>query len=406
MNERHSLVNLIKHLDCYPFCEFISSVLFTIDNVSLKSDLLTLIKSDNFVTNILKQLHCSTNPIESSSIYQILSHIIAIFSNVDLPEIVSQLFLQTDRDLIISILFEGASNHAKIAVLSLLIDIVWNLRYFSHDDAFDPIDEDVQPPEFIEAFILPNLTRFSTLLKGMTSPSVFSSVDCFNRKGMIKLRLIILFSSVIRSGYGHSVDSALISSQIFPTLVELFFSPSNNNILHTELYTIFEQGLISRSDDLCEHIVLDSGLATRVKDSLHKEQERLTQLLTQPSYSTSPLIATCSIDSNDPVPSPSPPLLSKTPIKVDDVPPYLAHTLHIARILQDKAVYVNGLLEILDAEWDELFSVIVKPQMDAQESPPLPITDEMAQQVSMNQTPIQLDWNNGSSDQYDDDFVM
>jgi hypothetical protein len=75
--------------------------------------------------------------------------------------------------------------------------------------------------------------------------------------------VIILLSTLIRSGYNDEIDNAFITNSVFVPLVNLFFNFPCNNIglffvfffisfikVHSELYTLFEQTMLFRTAKL------------------------------------------------------------------------------------------------------------------------------------------------------------
>lgn len=172
--------------------------------------------------------------------------------------------------------------------------------------------------------------------------------------GNYRLKLLVLFSTLIRSGYDDSIDDAFITSRAFLPLVALFFAHPANNVIHSELYTLFEQTMLFRTPKLKIDLCVTNKLADRVADALLDEKtrraERQAELAALPESQ------------------------QQEPSKIRPSAPFLAHVLHLARILEEHRVTVPEVDTALKGhiEWEECFHNIVEPQMKEQESGLLP----------------------------------
>lgn len=223
------------------------------------------------------------------------------------------------------------------------------------------------------------------------------------------MKVVVLISTILRSGYGPSLDEAFLTppdatsstpSSLFAPLVKLFFDFPSNTLLLSELYTLFETVLLNRSLPLQQNLLLDGGLVTAVIKALQTEQQRRKEVAewkkkkeeseanvgnAESSTTATPSSAEASGSSPSPSPSPAPsPSASRSaPPPVKRMVPaadHLAHTLHIARLLDERRYDVEGLdsallsapvpegvEQPLSWSWDNLFQDIVTPAMQQQD---------------------------------------
>lgn len=214
------------------------------------------------------------------------------------------------------------------------------------------------------------------------------------------MKVVVLISTILRSGYGSALDDAFLSppdatsstpSSLFTPLVRLFFDFPSNTLLLSELYTLFETVLLSRSKALQQRLLLGGGLVAAVIQALQTEQQRRRDLEVwkkkreeEIQQQNDPCGGGDGVDNVDDEPPP-PPSFPAPP--VERLPPpadHLAHTLHIARLLEEKRYEVDGLDAALLAapppqlplgscaspaewSWDVLFQSIVAPAMKEQD---------------------------------------
>lgn len=184
--------------------------------------------------------------------------------------------------------------------------------------------------------------------------------------GNYRLKLIVLLSTLIRSGYDDSIDAAFMASKAFPVLVQLFFAHPANNIVHAELYTLFEQTLMFRSAKLKANLCVTGRLAYNVARELQaerargeerrKEVEKISEELKKKKHT--PMLVTRS--------------------RVSPSSPLLSHVYHLARMLQEQ----RDVLIELDTElnkyehWQPCYDLLVEPQMREQETGLMPLSSE------------------------------
>ncbi|KAA6321290.1 MAG: hypothetical protein EZS28_054572, partial [Streblomastix strix] len=70
--------------------------------------------------------------------------------------------------------------------------------------------------------------------------------------GNYRIKVVILLSTLIRSGFDQSIDRAFLenTTDAFEQLLKLFFDHPNNNLLHSEMYTLLEQCMVVRGHDI------------------------------------------------------------------------------------------------------------------------------------------------------------
>ncbi|KAK2949668.1 putative serine/threonine-protein phosphatase 6 regulatory subunit 3 [Blattamonas nauphoetae] len=355
LKERGTIPKLIKHLNCFPFCEFLYDIIVSTEQTTNPEGLVAWFRENGFIKLLLTEMKISTQPLVPSNIAQILNNLIGRFTVPDGENMFSQFFQPEESQLLLEIALDSSNPASQAASLSLLIDIVWNTRHQPQNEYLMPLDENIDPPPFICDCVLANMDKFIESLKGQPNGKGISNTQ---------LKIIILYSTLIRSGYGHKIDEALLSNPLFKILVDLFFAHPNSSILHSEIYTIFEQGILMRGDEMRNVICVDSGLVAKVKETLLNEKKRRDRRALAPGTVPTDPNFQCS-RSND--------------SSLDEPLPLLSHTLHLARIAQDAAATVTDLSKWLDDEWNNLYAEIVTPEMTHQESAGLPIQNSMDQ---------------------------
>ncbi|KAK2952062.1 putative Serine/threonine-protein phosphatase 6 regulatory subunit 3-B [Blattamonas nauphoetae] len=363
LKERQTIPKLIKHLNCFPFCEFLYDIVVSIEQTTSFDELVVWLRENDFMKLLLTEMKTSKQPLVPSNIAQILNNLIGRFTMPDAENLFTKIFLPAESELLVQIALDNTNQTAQAAALSILVDIVWNTRHQPQNEYLMPLDENIDPPPFVCDCVLSNMDKFAESLKAPNPGKGISNTQ---------LKIIILYSTLIRSGYGYKIDEALLNHQLFKILVDLFFEHPHSSILHSEIYTIFEQGILMRGDDVRNAICVDSGLVEKVKQTLIHEKTRRDRLKAGANSKSAPARG------------------GERPKDrhQDDSLPLLSHSLHLARIAQDAATTVADLSKWLDDEWNSLYEEIVTPEMINQESQGLPILnmmDPMGDQGMMDQ---------------------
>lgn len=165
--------------------------------------------------------------------------------------------------------------------------------------------------------------------------------------GNYRLKLIILLSTLIRSGYNDEIDTAFIANKVFAPLISLFFAHPANNIVHSELYTLFEQTMLFRTSKLKVDLCVTSKLVDNVAEELEKEKIRADSKQKEQDEGTGQTARANRIPSSQ---------------------AFLAHLLHLARILQEHRETLPELDEAIRRfdRWTVNYEAVVDPQMKEQ----------------------------------------
>lgn len=214
---------------------------------------------------------------------------------------------------------------------------------------------------------------------GGPTPELYVPCPTHLRKGRsvgnYRLKLIVLFSTLIRSGYSEDVDAAFIRSGAFPVFVNLFFQHPTNNIVHAELYTLFEQTMLFKSTKLKICLCVTSRLAYHLAHEMEAERGRAEERRKEVDR----------ISDERKKKKHTPMLVSRS--RVVPSSPLLSHVYHLARILQAH----RDLIPELDTEllkydqWQACYDLMVDPQMREQENGLMPLnadTDDVDSQYS------------------------
>ncbi|KAH7827412.1 putative serine/threonine-protein phosphatase 6 regulatory subunit 3 [Monocercomonoides exilis] len=337
MDERNSVEKFVRHLECFPFCELLYDIIVIVETERDKVGLIEWMKKFNLVYLLLKAMKESRHPLIPSNTGQILNNIIGRFAPTNREELFNDIFADREAELLVSMATSpgSVSIEAFTSAVSLLIDIVWNTRVALNEEKMVPVQADVAPPAFVQKYVLGNFEKFVDTLrydwttdekKGAVKESLKKEEEAKERKegeekeekeekekekkeeeccaksssdssssgedelsrlvkkssylrgrsvGNYRIKVIILLSTLVRSGYGRAVDDAFITSSAMTEIVDLFFEHPNNTILHSEVYTLLEQCILVRGAELRHHVAVESPLTAQVVKMLRCEDERL-----------------------------------------------------------------------------------------------------------------------------------
>eukprot|EP00770_Monocercomonoides_exilis_P006557 MONOS_6522.1-p1 / transcript=MONOS_6522.1 / gene=MONOS_6522 / organism=Monocercomonoides_exilis_PA203 / gene_product=H0714H04.7 / transcript_product=H0714H04.7 / location=Mono_scaffold00206:77639-80877(-) / protein_length=873 / sequence_SO=supercontig / SO=protein_coding / is_pseudo=false len=276
MDERNSVEKFVRHLECFPFCELLYDIIVIVETERDKVGLIEWMKKFNLVYLLLKAMKESRHPLIPSNTGQILNNIIGRFAPTNREELFNDIFADREAELLVSMATSpgSVSIEAFTSAVSLLIDIVWNTRVALNEEKMVPVQADVAPPAFVQKYVLGNFENSSG--EDELSRLVKKSSYLRGRSvGNYRIKVIILLSTLVRSGYGRAVDDAFITSSAMTEIVDLFFEHPNNTILHSEVYTLLEQCILVRGAELRHHVAVESPLTAQVVKMLRCEDERL-----------------------------------------------------------------------------------------------------------------------------------
>ncbi|KAK2949434.1 hypothetical protein BLNAU_15630 [Blattamonas nauphoetae] len=284
IDERHIVHLALKHAHSFPICEFIYAVVLLIDSSKGRSFLFNWLQTHSFISTILTIIHTTFDPVIPSNLEQLLYNVTSRFLDPIAQISIDDLFTQRDMTLLLEIGTNPWNNRAFVYIIQFLIDIIWNSRpSFEDSDSASTIDEYFEPCRMIQWVVLDHLQLFVDVLKenppAFDSKGYISRPFCFqlgDNVGSYRLRVIILFSTLLRSIVSERVDNAVLSTDLLSTLVEMFFQFPNNSILHSELFTLLEHILAVRGGELRAALILETRFVENITCEVWKEYTRRT----------------------------------------------------------------------------------------------------------------------------------
>ncbi|KAK2964663.1 hypothetical protein BLNAU_580 [Blattamonas nauphoetae] len=279
--DRNFPQTLLKHLDCLASCEIFVDIMVLYETQQSHEEMLQYLSEQKVFLTLFKIMKTTTDPSIPKNIGQIVTNILSHTSSTSRTSDLDILFGPEEIEISLSILSHPEDIIPFGVFILILIEIVWELRILN-EDGEQPlsIDDDLDPPSFVQRMLLDHLDilRNCLLYDWATNPQKAYSLPpyfCVGKSvGNYRLKTIVLLSTIIRSGYGLKIDDAFLSAGIIPILVDMFFNHPSNSVLHSELYTFFEQCIIYRGHKLKQELVINSGLVSRIVDCLVEEEKR------------------------------------------------------------------------------------------------------------------------------------
>ncbi|KAK2954610.1 hypothetical protein BLNAU_10461 [Blattamonas nauphoetae] len=282
IQNRNLVFLALDHAHSYPICEFLYAVILLIDGSQGRTALLTWIQENSFIYKLLTIIHTTTDPVIPSNLEQLLYNVTSRFMDPNYGATIDDLFTQRDMTLILEIGTNPWNNRAFISIIQFLIEIIWNSRpTYEDSDSADTIDDYYEPSRLVQWVLLDHLQLYVDVLK--ENPPAFDSKGfiprpfCFqlgDNVGLYRLKVVILFSTLLRSMISDRVDTAVLQTDFLPTLVELFFQYPHNSVLHSELFTLFEHVLVVRGGELRSSLILESKLVENIVLEVDREYQR------------------------------------------------------------------------------------------------------------------------------------